>query len=140
MTITFTAEDATPVKAGRRLAARGDSLRRALTPLGIPRDSVVAAAPWGWWAGRMDVVVRMRSVPAPDPRYGSAQIPDTVYRAKDIVEVRIHDLAKIGAVIDAALALNMTDISGVTFSRQDTDSAAREALRDATVRARERPS
>jgi uncharacterized protein len=137
ITISFTAEDSTPLKAGQRLAARADSFRQALKPLGIPRDSVVAAAQWGWWAGRMEVVQTVRRVQATDPRFGSVQIQDTSYRAKDILEVRIHDLTKIGAVIDAALALGMTDISGVTFSRQDVDSAQRQALREATVRARE---
>lgn len=137
LTITYTAEDSTPLQAGRRLAARTDSLRRALERLGVPRDSVVAAAKWGWWSGRMDLVIKTARLQANDPRFGSVQVPDTVYRAKEIVEVRVRDLPKIGPIIDAALAMNMTDISGVTFSRENADSAQHEALRDATRRARE---
>jgi uncharacterized protein YggE len=51
--------------------------------------------------------------------------------------VRIRDLSKVGAVIDSALALRITDISNITFSATDVTTARADALREATIRARE---
>ena len=61
---------------------------------------------------------------------------DTTYRARDAVEVRIHDLKKVGAVLDTALGRRITDISEVRFSASDVSAAQEDALREATVRAR----
>ncbi len=140
VTLEFAADGATPSEAGARLAARADSLRRALGTLGIPRDSLVNRSRWYWWRGRIEVVpgpVRyvQRAAPAPDGRRQD-MFQDTTYRAHDAIEVRIHDLKKVGAVLDTALGRRITDISGVRFSASDLSAAQEDALREATVRAR----
>jgi len=56
VTVTFFVEDTTPGAAGRKLAAKTDSLRRALGTLGIPRDSLVNRSQWYWWRGRIEAV------------------------------------------------------------------------------------
>jgi uncharacterized protein YggE len=61
---------------------------------------------------------------------------DTAYRAHEVVEVRIRDLAKVGAAIDVALGLRITGISGIRFSAGKTDAARDEALREASESAR----
>jgi uncharacterized protein YggE len=62
---------------------------------------------------------------------------DTTYRATEIIDVHIRDLTKVGAVIDAALALRVTDITNPQFSATDVTAAGDRALREATVRARQ---
>jgi uncharacterized protein YggE len=140
VTLQFTADGSTPSQAGSRLAARADSLRRALTTLGIPRDSLVSRSRWYWWRGRIEVVplpVRYveRGTPGPD---GARRDPvyDTLYRAHDAIEVRIWDLGQVGAVIDTALGRRVIDISGVQFTATDITMAQEDALREATARAR----
>lgn len=140
LTLSFTANGDTPLAAGRALAARTDSLRRALGSLGIPADSLINASRWYWWRGRMEVVPGQHCVPLPQPpRYGPAcqTVYDTTYRAHERIEVRIHDMDRVGAVIDSALAHRITDISSVQFSATDTHEAEEEALKEATVRARQ---
>jgi len=140
VTLEFTAVGATPSEAGARLAARADSLRRALGTLGIPRDSLINRSRWYWWRGRFEVVPGpmryvQRTRPAPDGRMQDA-FQDTTYRAHDAIEVRIHDLNKVGAVLDTALGRRITDISDVRFSASDVSAAQEDALREATLRAR----
>lgn len=44
--LNFTAVGRSAKQAGRKLAARADSLRRALVSLGLSRDSLVTASDW----------------------------------------------------------------------------------------------
>lgn len=151
LTLQFTAEGGTPRQAGERLAARADTLRRSLAGLGISRDSLVTGSRWYWWPQRMEVVTRPRQVRAHTPRDGLWQALDTIstedggwytvprfdttYRAREVIEVRLGDPTKVGPVIDAALALRITDISGIRFAASDTREAQLAAVREATARA-----
>jgi uncharacterized protein YggE len=119
ITLKFTAQDSTQSRAESRLALRADSMRRALASLGIPRDSMLTGSRWYWWNGRMEVQPRSQCVPAVDPRRPCAWVYDTIYRANEIIDVHIRDLTKVGAVIDAALAPNVTDITNPQFSATD---------------------
>lgn len=140
VTLQFTGDGRTPRDAGLRVAARADSLRRALAGLGIPRDSLVTGSRWSWWRGRLEVLPQpMRSVPrttlGPEGQTRD-MVQDTLYRAHEIIQVRIRDLSKVGAVLDTAMAHGITDISGVQFSATDVTTAQDDALREATTRAR----
>ncbi len=140
VTLQFTGEGATPAQAGSRLASRADSLRHALATLGIPRDSLVNRSRWYWWSGRIETIpgpvkIAPRSTPGSDPRF-NYPMRDTTYRAHDAIEVRIHDVSRVGAVLDTALGRGITDISEVRFTATDVSAAQIEALREATVRAR----
>ncbi|ARJ69918.1 hypothetical protein B0A89_10050 [Paracoccus contaminans] len=60
------------------------------------------------------------------------------YQAQNIVSVRVHDIAKLGGLLDALIGAGATDVQGVAFSRED-DAAARDAARtEAVVDARRR--
>ncbi len=137
VTLRFSVIDSTPSQAGAALALRADSVRRALIPLGIPRDSMVTGSRWSWWNGRMAIVngpIRCRQT-APNGNC-FLRAPDTLYRASEAIEVHIANLESIGAVIDAALALGITDLSPIQFRVTDTRDVEREVLREATLSAR----
>jgi uncharacterized protein len=138
VTLEFSAVGASPREAGQRVSALADSLRRALHAIGIPRDSLLTGSHWQWWGGRLEVLPgATRHIPPPPGTSGPTVIQqDTAYRAHEVVEVRIRDLAKVGAAIDVALGLRITGISGIRFSAGKTDAARDEALREASESAR----
>lgn len=143
VTLRFAREGATPAEAGRNLALKADSLRRALAPLGIAPDSIVTGSRWHWWRDRVQVITAQRMVPRWVDRNGSQHrqdslVVDTAYRAHESLQVRIRDLRRVGAVIDVALAQGITDISDVSFSATDTEREQQDAIREATRRARAR--
>jgi hypothetical protein len=137
VTLRFAVVDSTPGAAGARLASRADTVRRALMALGIPRDSLLTGSRWGWWNRRVEEVLRNECVPVDDRRVGCINVTDTTYRVHEQILVRIPDLSKVGAVIDAALDLRITDLSDVTFYATDTKAATLEATADATRSARD---
>lgn len=151
VTLQFAEVDSTPAAAGQRLAARADSVRRVLMALGIRRDSLLTGSRWYWWSDRMQTFTRPRCLTGKPGRtceqardtirdndrvYSIQPAVDTAYRAKEIMEVRTGDPALIGRVIDAALALRITDISNIQFSAPETRQAETAALREATMMAR----
>lgn len=137
--LSFTADGSTPQEAGRALAARADSLRRALGKLGIPKDSLITASHWYWWRGRIESVRGSRCVPLPERTPDGRtcmMVNDTTYRAHDAIEVHVHDLSRIGAVLDTALAHQITDISALQFRASNVTAAYEDALKEATSTAR----
>ena len=58
------------------------------------------------------------------------------YVARNSVEVQLHDLAKVGPAIDAALARGANTINSLQFESSKADSARREALAVAVRQAR----
>lgn len=137
--LSFSAKAGTPREAGRALAARADSLRRALMAIGIPRDSLITASRWYWWNGRVESVAGTRCLPLPERTPDGRtcmMVADTSYRARDAIEVHIHDMSKIGAVIDSAMAHHLTNISDPQFRATNITAAYEDALREATATAR----
>lgn len=137
--LSFTADGPTPQEAGRALAARADSLRRALGKLGIPNDSLITASRWYWWRGRIESVRGSRCVPLPERTPDGRtcmMVNDTTYRAHDAIEVHVHDLSRVGAVLDTALAHQITDISALQFRASNVTAAYEDALKEATSTAR----
>jgi len=134
--LSFTAEGRSAREAGRKLAARADSLRRALMGIGIPRDSLTTASDYYWWTGRVEVVVsnsRLVQLPTPDSLGRlSYNLMDTLFRAHDAIEVHIAQLSKVGAVIDTAMAHSISDISNVQYQASDLAAVREQALREAT--------
>lgn len=139
VTFSFTAVGPTPLAAGQALSARADSIRRALQALGIPHDSLITGSRWYWWRGRIEMMlgplqyIPARGAPATRP---SIPVQDTTYRAYDAIEVRLHDLRKVGPAIDTALAHGVTDVSGIRFAATNIGAAQEAALEEATRRAR----
>jgi uncharacterized protein YggE len=58
--------------------------------------------------------------------------------ARNAVEVRVDDIARVGEVLDVAVQGGATAISGVRFELQDREKVEREALRLAVADARSR--
>ena len=142
VSFSFDALGATPLRAGQALAARADSIRRALQALGIPRDSLVNGSRWYWWRGRVEQVIGpQRYIPGPRDSVYGRQTPgrteqDTAYRAHDAIQVRIRDLRKVGPAIDSLLAHGVTNIGTIAFEATDVRAARDAALREATQLAR----
>ena len=74
------------------------------------------------------------------PEYDYANGRQTLrdYVARNMVEVRIDDMARAGDVLDAAVGSGATSVSGIRFDLKDRAAAEREALRRAVEDARAR--
>lgn len=76
----------------------------------------------------------------PDMQFEGGRSRVRGYIARNQIDVRVDDLDKLGAVIDAAGASGATSMAGLRFDLKDRDGAEREALelavRDAMARAR----
>ena len=60
------------------------------------------------------------------------------YVARNAVEVRVDDIARVGDVLGAAVASGATTVGGLRFGLKDRDAAERDALRLAVADARAR--
>lgn len=137
VSFSFTAAGATPLEAGRNVAAKADSIRGALQRLGIPRDSLLSGSRWYWWRGRVETVLGpARYIPAPNPRDGGRNVQDTTYLAYDAIQVGTRDMAKVGPIIDAVLSFGVTQIDPIRFQAVNTAAIEDTLLRDATLGAR----
>ncbi len=76
----------------------------------------------------------------PDMEYTNGRGRVRGYIARNQIEVRVDDLKKLGAVLDAAGTSGATSLAGLRFDLTDRATAEREALRlavqDALARAR----
>jgi uncharacterized protein len=59
------------------------------------------------------------------------------YVARNAVEVRVDDLAKLGQVLDVAVSAGATSVGGVRFEIKDRASAEQQAIQRAVADARE---
>jgi hypothetical protein len=66
----------------------------------------------------------------------SKSYPDNGYSADNSVSVTIHNLAKAGAILDAASNAGANNIYGPTLTRSDQDELQAKALREAVDDAR----
>lgn len=75
----------------------------------------------------------------PEYDWGSGRQTLRGYLARNVVEVRIDDMARVGEVVDAAVETGATQVRDVRFTLKDMQSVEREALRlasrDAQLRA-----
>ena len=55
----------------------------------------------------------------------------TGYQASNLVTIRVHDLAKLGATVDAVVAAGANQVNGIAFSLADPQAAEDEARRTA---------
>jgi uncharacterized protein len=112
------------VDAARSEAARVmDAILAAVAAAGVPRR---------------DVRTTLLSI---QPRYDyrEGRPPSlTGYELANVVEVTIRDLARLGDVVDAALAAGATSMDGLSFRLADPAPVEREARRLAMADARSR--
>ena len=71
---------------------------------------------------------------------GGGPAPIVAWRATQLLSIKIRDFTRIGPVIDGGARVlgNDAQISGISFSVEDTDSVARQARDAAIADARER--
>ncbi len=74
------------------------------------------------------------------PEYDYANGRQTLrgYAARNSVEVRVDDLARLGEIMDAAVASGATSVAGVRFDLRDRTAAERDALKQAVADAKAR--
>lgn len=60
------------------------------------------------------------------------------YVARNVIEVRIDDIARVGEVVDTAVGSGATQVQNVRFTLKDMDEAEREALQLAAADAHAR--
>jgi uncharacterized protein len=70
------------------------------------------------------------------PREGGAPVL-VGYAVSNVVRVRLDDLRKVGAVIDAATEAGSNNVQNVRFALRDEESPRRQALREAAQNARQ---
>jgi hypothetical protein len=58
------------------------------------------------------------------------------YRASNTVTIRVEDLTRVGAVVDAALGAGANQLEGIGFGLDDDQAAREDALRAAVEEAR----
>jgi uncharacterized protein YggE len=115
---------ATPAEAQRQAAEAMTSAQKALAGTGLAQDAIKTTG------------YTLR----PDIEYTSGRSRVRGYIARNEIEVRVDDLSKIGAVIDAAGSSGATQMSGLRFDLKDRAAVEQEVLRlavqDAMARAR----
>jgi uncharacterized protein len=147
MVLAFDAIDSTRIAAARRVALKADSVRSALEKLGVARDSVVSASSWYWWRERVDSLrvetgaadTLYQETPRGRQWIGTQMRYRTMWRVRDRLQVRISNPSIVGRVFDALLALGISDISDIKFTRTTdpalADTLMQEAVHDARRRA-----
>jgi len=123
VSIAAEARAATPAEAQRMGADAMTAVQVALTKAAVPSDAVRTTG------------YSLR----PDLEYENGRSRVLGYIVNNQIEVRVDDLAKLGAVLDAAGASGATSMSGLRFDLKDRATVEREALRlaveDAVARA-----
>ena len=72
------------------------------------------------------------------PTYGQNGQQITGYQAQNEIDVTIHDLSKVGPVIDAAVGAGANLSNGITFQLSDQNQGENQALTDAVKNARDK--
>jgi uncharacterized protein YggE len=107
--------------AGEENARRTASVIAALEAAGIPRQEI----------DTRNYTLFPEYAP-PEPNSEPKQIG---YRASNTLSVHLRDLARMGAIIDEALAAGANRVDGVRFALSNEDAVHAEALRQAVARA-----
>jgi uncharacterized protein YggE len=107
----------TPAAAQQAAADAMTSVQTALSRASLPRDAVRTA---GFSL-------------QPDMEYVNGRGRVRGYIVRNQVEVRVDDLRRLGAVLDAAGSSGATSMSGLRFDLKDRATAERQALREAVA-------
>lgn len=116
---------ATARAASQANATRMDAVIAAIKRAGIPENSIRTVS--------YDLQPQYAR---PDRENPNAEPRIVGYRAMNMVQVTIDDVARTGPVIDAAIQAGANRVAALNFELKDPESARREALRLAVARAR----
>jgi uncharacterized protein YggE len=106
-------------EAQSRNAEAMTAVQRKMTALGIPRDAVRTLA--------IDLQMEYD--------YDNGRQTPRGYVARNTIEVRVDDFAKLGDVLDAAVGSGATTLHGLRFDVKRREALEREALQLAVVNA-----
>lgn len=122
VTITAESRARTPREAQRMNAEAMSAVMTRLTSFGLESDAIQTSS-YGV-----------------HPEYDYANGRQTLrdYVARNSVEVRVDDLARLGEIMDASVGSGATSIAGVRFGLRDRIAVEREALRLAVADAKAR--
>jgi uncharacterized protein YggE len=98
------------------------SVQQKLTAAGIPKDAIRTLS--------YDLQLESDWV-------NGRQVPRG-YVARNLIEVRLDDIARVGEVIDLAVTSGANSVHGVRFDLKNREALEREALKRATADARQR--
>jgi uncharacterized protein YggE len=112
-----------PKEAQNSNAAAMSAVLQKITGTGIPKDAV------------RTLVVSLQQ----EYDFSGGRQTPRGYLARNVVEVRVDDLSKLGDVLDASVSSGATSIQGLQFDLKERTKVEREALTravaDATARA-----
>jgi uncharacterized protein len=122
VTITAESRAVSPREAQKLNAQAMSAVMQQLKGLGLPDDAIRTRA--------YDL--------QPHFDYKDGRQTLRGYLARNSVEVRLDDIARVGEVIDVAVSSGATNVSGVRFDLKNREEVEREALRRAVADARAR--
>lgn len=112
----------TPKEAQAVVARVMTAVQQRLVAAGVPKEAIRTTA--------YDVQARIDWV-------NGKQVPRG-YLARHAVDVRVDDIAKVGELLELAIAAGGTSVQGVRFDLKQRDALEREALTKAVADARAR--
>ena len=108
-----------PKDAQQQNAQAMSAVQQKLAALGIPKDAIKTVA--------IDLQLEYD--------YANGRQTPRGYAARNTIEVRVDDLAKLGEVLDAAVGSGATLLHGLRFDLKKRDDLEREALQKAVAAA-----
>jgi uncharacterized protein YggE len=114
----------TAQEASAENARKQDAVIAAIQALGIPKERI----------GTVNYSVYPEQ--QYNPQQGDKEPKIVGYNVNNSVRVDIHDISKVGAIIDAALSKGANNINSLDFYASNQDSTRRQALAEAVQRAR----
>ncbi len=119
VTVAAEARSRQPQEAQRQNARVATAIRERLASMGLPADAI-----------------RTLSVDM-QPEFDWADGKQTLrgYLASNVIEVRLDDVARVGDVVDTAIAAGATRVTGVRFTLKDMAAVEQEALKLASAAA-----
>ena len=106
-----------PKEAQATNAEAMSAVQQRLTAAGLAKDAV------------RTVVVSLQQ----EFDYNNGRQTPRGYVARNVIEVRVDDLARLGEVMDASVGSGATSIQGLTFDLKDRAATEREALTQAVA-------
>ncbi len=113
--------------AAQQNAQRMEAVIRAIRQAGIPSEHIRTSG--------YNLMPEYQYTQPTPTRPGEQKL--TGYRATNMVQVTVDSIARVGPVIDAAIAAGANRANGVNFQLRDPEAVRREALRLAVAHARE---
>lgn len=114
----------TAQEAGAENARKQEAVIAAIQALGIPKERISTV--------NYNVYPEQQY----NPQQGDREPRIVGYNVTNTVRVDIHDISKVGSIIDAALSKGANNINSLDFYASNQDATRRQALAAAVERAR----